>query len=106
MNELVPVLAAVATGAATEVGRDAAQSSASRLRQLIRRWRDRGGDDATQAAPTEQDEQQVRELILEALREDPTLAAELTRFHTVNIHVEKGTAFAGDNNGEINLTIN
>ncbi|MFJ9694083.1 hypothetical protein [Kitasatospora sp. NPDC101183] len=109
LNELVPVFTWIATGAATEVGRGAAESSASQIRRLMQRWRERGNAELPQEAQPEQAQQEVRNLILTALAEDQdgTLRADLDRFHlelsrrTTTIHVEKGVAFGGDNHGNI-----
>ncbi|GGV38972.1 hypothetical protein GCM10010495_65340 [Kitasatospora herbaricolor] len=111
VNELVPVFAWIAAGAANEVGRDAAQSSASRLRQLMRRRRERGNVEGEQPAPSPQAQQEARELIRAALVEEPAVAAELDHFHAeesrspIIFHVHQGAAF-GDNHGTVTLNFN
>ncbi|MET8698381.1 hypothetical protein ABZW10_05835 [Kitasatospora sp. NPDC004723] len=108
LNELVPLLASVAGGAATEVGRGAAESSVARVRQLVRRWRERGSDEAVQSAPVERQDQ-VRVLILAALAEEPGLGAELAGLlapgpkNRTSVDTSSGVVIGGDHHGPITI---
>ncbi|BAJ32386.1 MULTISPECIES: hypothetical protein [Kitasatospora] len=108
LNEIVPLLASVAGGAATEVGRGAAESSVARVRELVRRWRARGSAEPEQQAPPERQEQ-VRALLLAALDEDPALREELAGLlapgpkNRTSVTSSSGVVIGGDNHGPITL---